>query len=58
MYESTNGYSKKYRYYITLYLFTLFSSKFNVFINRIIGAPCHDKNIVDDVNTIYNIFFR
>ena len=40
----------------TLYLISMLSQSFSVIIDRDICSPVHGKEVVDDLNAIYNMF--
>ena len=49
---NTDGESKQYRCANSLYYLSLLSTKYNINIDRAIGAPGHGKNIVDGLNAV------
>ena len=50
IWESTDGCYKQYRCGSSLYFLSLLSSNFNITIDRMIGIPGHEKDIVDAIN--------
>ena len=48
--EFTDGYSKQYRSGAVLYLLSYVSFKYNIKIDRMIGAPDHGKDVVHGIN--------
>ena len=50
IWKSTDGCSKQYHCGVLLYFISLLLSNFNITIDKIIGAPGHEKDIFDAIN--------
>ena len=50
LFEETDGCGKQYHCGTALWLLSMLSSKFNITIDRAIGAPGHGKDVVDGLN--------
>ena len=50
--EDTDGCAKQYRSASSLYLMSAISMKYDVVIDRAIGAPGHGKDVVDGLNAV------
>ena len=50
VWESTDWCSEQYCCSLTLYFLSYVCYKHNLIIYRMIGAPCHGKDIVDGIN--------
>ena len=50
VWESTDGCSNQYRCGAILYFFSYVISKYNTKLDRMIGTPTHEKDIVDGIN--------
>ena len=48
--ESTDGCCKQYRGGSALLLLSIVSTNFNIIVDRMIGAPEHGKDVVDEIN--------
>ena len=56
--EETDGCAKQYRCATAMYLLSLISVRFNIVIDRAVGAPGNGKYIVDGLNAIDKAFFK
>eukprot|EP00957_Ditylum_brightwellii_P048693 3694718-Ditylum_brightwellii.AAC.1 len=55
--KETDGCAKQYRCAIDMYLLSLISVRFNIVIDRAVGAPGHGKDMVDGLNATDKAFF-
>ena len=51
IWESTDGYCKQYRCGTALFFKSIVSTDFNIIVDRIIGAPGYEKDVVDGINS-------
>ena len=58
MWEETDGCAKQYRCATAMYLLSLISVRFNIVIDRAVGAQGHGKDIVDGLNATDEAFKR
>ena len=58
IFEETDGCCKQYRCGTALWLLSMLSSKFDITIDRAIGAPGHGKDVVDWLNATDKRFLR
>ena len=56
LWKETDGCAKQYRCAIAMYLLSLISVRFNIVIDRVVGAPGHGKDIVDGLNATDKAF--
>eukprot|EP00957_Ditylum_brightwellii_P162192 12350079-Ditylum_brightwellii.AAC.1 len=54
--EETDGCAKQYRCATAMYLLALISVRFNMVIDRAVGAPGHGKDIVDGLSATDKAF--
>ena len=54
----TDGSENQYRCALSLYFMTEVSSTLKISTYRAIGAPVHEKNVVDGLNTRYKKVLR
>ena len=52
VWEDTNGFSKKYRHALDIYLMTVLSYPYGIIMDRAINALGHEKCFVDGMNAI------
>ena len=50
IWESTDGCCKQYRCGAALFFLSIISTNFNIIVDRMIGAPGHEKDVVDGIN--------
>ena len=53
LWEETDGCAKQYRCATAMYLLLLIFVRFNIVIDRAVGAPGHRKDVVDGLNATY-----
>ena len=58
MLDTTDECGKQYRCVTALYLLSVLASKFNIIIDRVVGAPYHGKIKIDGLNAVDKIFLR
>ena len=58
LYCNSDGSSKQYRCANALYYLSMLSTKFNINIDRAIGAPGHGKDIVYGLNAVDKHYFK
>ena len=58
LWEETDGCAKQYSCATAMYLLSLISVRFNIVIDRTVGAPDHGKDIVDGLNSADKAFFK
>eukprot|EP00957_Ditylum_brightwellii_P078478 5967207-Ditylum_brightwellii.AAC.1 len=56
MWEETDGCGKQYMGATVIYLLSLISVRFNIVVDRAVGAPGHGRDIVDGLNATDNFF--
>eukprot|EP00957_Ditylum_brightwellii_P017500 1318603-Ditylum_brightwellii.AAC.1 len=56
LWEETDGCAKQYRHATAMYLLVLIPVQFNIVIDRAVGAPEHEKDIVDGLNATDKAF--
>ena len=54
--ESTDRYCKQYRCGAALFFKSMISTNFNIIVDRMIGAPGHEKDVVDGINACDKIY--
>ena len=50
--EETDGCAKQYRCASAINLLSMLSMKYNIVIDRAVGAPGHGKDVVDGLNAV------
>eukprot|EP00957_Ditylum_brightwellii_P148177 11282311-Ditylum_brightwellii.AAC.1 len=58
LWEETDGCAKQYKCATAMYLLLLTSVRFNIVIDRAVGAPGHGQDIVDGLNATDKLFLK
>ena len=58
LWEETDGCAKQYRCATAMYFMSLLAVRYNIVVDRAVGAPGHGKDVVDGLNAIDKEFLK
>ena len=58
LWEYTDGFAKKYRCYLTIYLMNVLSSSYGIIMDQAMNTPGHGNNVVDGLNATRNLYLK
>ena len=58
IFEDTDGCAKQYRCTTAIHLLSVFYARKNGCIDKAIGAPGHDKGLLDGINACYKQYLK